>query len=372
MVEIKEVLRLWRAGRRRSGSPPSSGWTRRPCAAISPPPRAAALARRCRRRSATSRSAPSSRRCAGGRAAARRRLGSGARPSAPRSSAARRRLRLTKIRRLLHRRASTSRTRRCTGSRSLELGFGQRATTIPVPDGEPGEELQIDTGWVTCSSPTSTDASPVSRVDLHAVRFALPLRLSRLRGDHRARHRGVRGRVGVLRRRLQRPHPRYTKAIVHTADPLKPRITPAFSSTRRRAASTSTPRACGIRRTKRASSAPFPASATTALPAKAARPRRCARRARHWCLDEYGAAPPHVDAAPAARALRGRGETASLPAPTAPYDIPLWSEPKVGRDQLAQVAKALYSMPHPVRSASGLRARADRTTVRFYDSARAS
>jgi len=30
--------------------------------------------------------------------------------------------------------------------------------------------------------------------------------------------------------------------------------------------------------------------------------------------------------------------------PLAPYDAPLWSEPKVARDQHAQVAKALYSL----------------------------
>lgn len=30
----------------------------------------------------------------------------------------------------------------------LELQFGRTATTIPVADGEPGHELQVDTGWV--------------------------------------------------------------------------------------------------------------------------------------------------------------------------------------------------------------------------------
>ena len=30
----------------------------------------------------------------------------------------------------------------------LELQFGKTATTIPVLDGEPGHELQVDTGWV--------------------------------------------------------------------------------------------------------------------------------------------------------------------------------------------------------------------------------
>jgi hypothetical protein len=34
-----------------------------------------------------------------------------------------------------------------------ELGFGRRATTIPVADGAPGEEVQLDTGWVGTLEP---------------------------------------------------------------------------------------------------------------------------------------------------------------------------------------------------------------------------
>ena len=56
---------------------------------------------------------------------------------------------------------------------------------------------------------------------------------------------------------------------------------------------------------------------------------------------------------------------ALLPAPKEPYDIPSWSEPKVGPDQHAQVARALYSLPRHYRGQK-LRARADRQTVRFY------
>jgi len=54
-----------------------------------------------------------------------------------------------------------------------------------------------------------------------------------------------------------------------------------------------------------------------------------------------------------------------LPRPTTPYDIPLWSAPKVARDQLAQVAKAFYSLPSSYKG-QVLTARADQQTVRFY------
>lgn len=55
-----------------------------------------------------------------------------------------------------------------------------------------------------------------------------------------------------------------------------------------------------------------------------------------------------------------------LPAPTLPYEVPYWCDPKVGRDHLAQVAKALYSLPTRYIG-KRLRARADRALVRFYD-----
>jgi len=54
-----------------------------------------------------------------------------------------------------------------------------------------------------------------------------------------------------------------------------------------------------------------------------------------------------------------------LQAPVAPYDPPLWCTPKVGRDQLATVDKALYSLPRPLVGEK-LTARADRQLVRFY------
>lgn len=54
------------------------------------------------------------------------------------------------------------------------------------------------------------------------------------------------------------------------------------------------------------------------------------------------------------------------PAPTGRYDTPLWAEPKVAPDQHAQVARALYSLPREWLG-QRLRARADRSTVRFYD-----
>jgi len=91
-------------------------------------------------------------------------------------------------------------------------------------------------------------------------------------------------------------------------------------------------------------------------------------RGRRWCASEYGLRrhtrtqrlpKEHFDA---------EERPALLPAPTEPYDVPLWCEPKVARDHFAQVAKALYTLPTRLIGKT-LRARADRATVRFYDGA---
>ena len=55
-----------------------------------------------------------------------------------------------------------------------------------------------------------------------------------------------------------------------------------------------------------------------------------------------------------------------VPAPTTPYDIPSWCEPKVGADQHAQVARSRYSLQSEWRN-KRVHARADSATVRFYD-----
>jgi hypothetical protein len=57
-------------------------------------------------------------------------------------------VRLTKIRKLLVRQGVEIAYPTLHRFAVLELQFGKTATTIPVLDGEPGQELQIDTGWV--------------------------------------------------------------------------------------------------------------------------------------------------------------------------------------------------------------------------------
>jgi hypothetical protein len=87
--------------------------------------------------------------------------------------------------------------------------------------------------------------------------------------------------------------------------------------------------------------------------------------ARHWCLEDYGLRPHSRTQRRPLEHFQTEEQPVLLHAPTAPYDIPLWSEPKVARDQLAAIGKAFYSIPHRYVGHT-LTARADAHLVRFY------
>src|SRR5439155_2285648 len=89
-------------------------------------------------------------------------------------------------------------------------------------------------------------------------------------------------------------------------------------------------------------------------------------RGRQWSIDEYGMRRHTTTQRLPSEHFVAVEKPALKPAPIAPYDIPLWAEPKVAPDQHAQVARALYSLPREWLG-HHLRARADRSTVRFYD-----
>jgi hypothetical protein len=90
------------------------------------------------------------------------------------------------------------------------------------------------------------------------------------------------------------------------------------------------------------------------------------RHAHYWCFEEYGLRRHSTTLRIPRECFEAEEKPALLPPPTEAYDVPLWCDPVVGRDQHACVAKSLYSLPTHFKGRK-LRARADRTTVRFYD-----
>jgi transposase len=89
------------------------------------------------------------------------------------------------------------------------------------------------------------------------------------------------------------------------------------------------------------------------------------RHAQVWCRDVAGAR-VHGTTRQVPRDVYHRDEQAHMqPAPTAPFDVPHWSEPKVHQDHHVQILKALYSVPTRYIG-KVLNARADRSSVRLY------
>ena len=88
-------------------------------------------------------------------------------------------------------------------------------------------------------------------------------------------------------------------------------------------------------------------------------------RALHWSRSEYGMRRHSTTQRLPHEHFESVEKSHLKPPPSTPYDIPIWCDPKVGRDHLAQVAKALYSLP-TLWIGKRLQARADRSLVRFY------
>jgi len=278
------------------------------------------------------------------------------------------RVRLTKVRKLLRRRHDVVVPYATLHRFAVaELGFGRRATTIPVADCEPGQEVQLDTGWVGRLEPDGAGKRRRLRAWIFTAvrsrhRFVYPCFQETTATAIEACEAAWEFFGGIFRTLI----PDNTKAIVQTADPLEPLLNPTFleyAQVRGFHIDTARVRRPGDKgRVERT----VPTVRDDCFGGEQLYELAQSRsHALHWCRHEYGRR-RHTRTQ---RLPLEQFEAEELPAlraaPTTPYDVPLWVAPKVARDQHAQVAKALYSLPTRFVGHT-LRARADRQTVRFY------
>lgn len=279
----------------------------------------------------------------------------------------RQRLRLSKVRRLLQRSGVDVPYATLHRFAVHELGFGRGAPTIPVEDCGPGEEVQLDTGWMTLLEPDLFGKRRRLRAWIFTAvlsrhRFVWPCFEETTKTAIEACEAAWDFFGGIFRVVI----PDNTATIISLADPLGARLNTAFleyaqargfhvDATRVRS-----PKDKG--RVER--SVPtvrddcFAGERLTSL-------EDARRRAHHWCLQEYGARRHTRTQRLPREHFESEERPALLPAPAEPYDVPLWAEPKVARDQHAQVARALYSLPRDYVGKT-VRARADSKLVRFY------
>jgi hypothetical protein len=279
-------------------------------------------------------------------------------------------LRLTKVRKLLTRDGIEIPYPTLHRFAVTELGFGQRATTIAVLDGEPGDELQLDTGWVGSLAPDLTGRRRRFRAWIFTAvrsrhRFAYPCFQETIASAIEACEAAWIFYGGVFRTLL----PDNTKAIIHTPDPLQPRLVEAFLEYAQARGFQVDPARVRHAKDKGRVERAVPHVRDDCFAGEHLIDLDHAREhGRRWCLEEYGLRRHTTTQRLPLELFEAEEKPVLLPAPTTPYDIPLWASPKVARDHYAQVDRALYSLPTRFIGRT-LRARADRSTVRFYDGA---
>jgi hypothetical protein len=249
-----------------------------------------------------------------------------------------------------------------------ELGYGRGSSTIPVTDGEPGAELQIDTGWVGSLEPDLFGKRRRFRAWIFTAgrsrhRFVWPVFRETTASAIEACDEAWEFFDGIFRVLI----PDNTKAIVAEADPLGARINPAFLEyAQARGFHIDPARARSPRDKARVERAVQTVRDDCFAGEQLQTLDDARRRGRSWSLEEYGMRRHSTTHRLPLEHFQAEEKPHLLPQPTERYDPPLWCEPKVARDQHAQVDRALYSLPHRFLG-QVLRARADRATVRFYD-----
>ncbi|HZT65972.1 MAG TPA: IS21 family transposase [Acidimicrobiales bacterium] len=89
------------------------------------------------------------------------------------------------------------------------------------------------------------------------------------------------------------------------------------------------------------------------------------RHAERWCRNRAGLRTHGTTQCRPAELFSIEEQPHLLPVPTKPYDLPVYSEPKVARDHHVEVARAIYSVPGDLIGAR-VKARADSALVRIF------
>jgi len=278
------------------------------------------------------------------------------------------RVRLSKVGKLLRRRGVEISYDTLRRYAMEQLGFGTGALTVPVADGEPGQELQVDTGWMTLLEPDLFGKRRrfkawIFTAVLSRHRFVYPIFHETTESAIEACEAAWEYYGGIFHVLI----PDNTKAIVAEADPVSPRITDAFREYGQ--ASGFLIDTTRVRHPK--DKARVERSVATVrddcFGGERLRTLDEARaHARRWGLEDYGMKRHGSTQRLPREHFEAEEKGALLPAPTAPYDVPLWTDCKVALDQFAAVARSLYSLPVELRR-HHLRARADSQLVRFYE-----
>lgn len=278
------------------------------------------------------------------------------------------RVRLTKIRKLLQRKGVAITYASLYRFAVAELNFGRSTATVPVADCGPGEEVQVDTGWVGWLTPDLFGKRRRFRAwiftsVLSRHRFAYPCFKETTATAIAACEAAWEFYGGVFKVLI----PDNTKVIVDKADPLTPRINATFLEySQARGFQIDPTRVRSPKDKARVERAVQTVQDDCFAGECLQTIEQAVFHAESWCRRDYGMRRHSSTGRLPLEHFEAEEKPALLPAPTAPYDVPIWADPKVARDHYAQVEKALYTLPTRFIGRK-LRARADKILVRFYD-----
>jgi transposase len=276
-------------------------------------------------------------------------------------------LTLAKIHMLLGRRGVVVSYRTLHRYATAELGFGRRRATVPVVDGEPGSEVQVDFGRLgLIPDPMAGTKRVVWGLIFTAVysrhMFVYPTHrqtLEEVIAGFEAAWEFFEGVFAVV-------IPDDMKAIVDRADAIEPRINDVFREYAQARGFVIDPtrvrKPCDKPRVERC----VQYTRSNYFAGESFRDvEDCQSRARTWCLGVAGqrvhgtTRPRPIDVFEAEERPRLRL------APTEPFDLPAYSKPKVAPDCHVVVARGIYSVPGELIG-QRLTARADARTVKLY------
>jgi Integrase core domain len=250
----------------------------------------------------------------------------------------------------------------------LGVGRSSRRSTVPVADCEPGSECQVDFGKM------GLVPDPVSGRN----RVCWALIFTAVYSRHQFVWLSFRQTTEVVIEGCEAAWrffggvfkvliPDNMGAIVDKADPLEPRINAAFMEYAQSRGFVIDP--CRVRkptdkpRVERVVA--FTRGSMFAGEAFVDRDH-AQRHAEGWCRGRAGLRMHGTTQCPPAQLFALEEQPHLLPAPTEPYDLPIYAKAKVHRDHHIEVAKALYSVPGEHLLGQRVDARADRQLVRVW------
>jgi transposase len=248
-----------------------------------------------------------------------------------------------------------------------DVGRGRRGTTVRVADGEPGDECQIDFGRL------GLVLDPVvgrRRVCLALIFTPVVSRFSFVWLSFRQRIEDVIAGCeaawvfydGVFATVI----PDNLKAIVERADAIEPRLNQAFVEYAQSRGFVIDPARVRSPQDKPRVERVVPFVRQSFFAGEDFVDLTDAqRRAETWCRERAGMRVHGTIQARPAEVFRVEEQPRLRPAPTAPYDVPIYTTAKVHRDHHIEVAKALYSVPGNLIG-QRVEVRADRSLVRVF------